>query len=261
LSYNAANRYEDTTAQKAHAVFAQHVGSSFKKQTDKTLGFQRDGYFYVPFFALHALIFTDMTEGYVGWNLATGQHISPAGFFQIDASIMAPLSAVTHGEPTIKIFPSDVPVILTQAPHYRYRLDYLLPEAQSTQPKQPNPIPPLLGTGTSDAQRKAALATFNAATGNYRAHNQNPGREELIGRNNISELTFDWGARNVHASVDNKRSIHTVRWRKDIVAADDDDPAPNPDFPTTFIKWTTYAVSLDPNDKNYADKQAAKEGP
>lgn len=192
--------------------------------------------------------------------MTSGQQISPAGVLQIDPSVQAPLSDATHDKPTIKIFPSDVPIALTQAPHYRYRLDYLLPEAQSTQPQQPNPVPPLPGTSASAADRQAALATFNAATGNYQAHNHNHGKEKLIGRNNVSELTFDWAARDAGAGVDSKKAIHTVRWREDIAWADGD-TAPDPDIPSTFVKWTTYSVSLDPNDPQYPDKRAAKEGP
>ncbi len=261
LSYNADNRFEDTTPQKAHAVVAQMVASALKNQGKETLGFQREGYFHVPFSALHALIFMDMTEGYVGWNLAPGQQIFPAGWLQVDSSVQAPLPTATHDEPTVKIFPSDVPIIIPRAPHYRYRLDYLLPEAQAIQPKQPNPVPPLPAASASAADRQAALATFNAATGNYRAHNQKPGRERLIGRNNISELTFDWPPRDVNAGVDSKKAIHTVRWRENILPIGIGDPAPDPDFPATFVKWTTYSVSLDPNDTNYPDEKASKEGP
>jgi hypothetical protein len=261
LSYNATNRFEDTTPQKAHAIVAQLVASAFKNQTGKTLGFQREGYFYAPYSFLHALMFLDMTEGYAGWNLAPGQQIFPSGWLQIDSSIQAPLSTATHDEPTVKIFPSDVPIVMPQAPHYRYRLDYLLPEAQATQPRQPHPVPPLPAGNASAADRQAALATFNAATGNYRAHNQKPGKEKLIGRNNISELTFDWPARDVSAGVDSKKAIHTVRWRENVTPTGIADPAPDPDFPFTFVAWTTYSVSLDPNDPHYPDKRAAKEGP
>jgi hypothetical protein len=260
LSYNATNRYEDTTPQKAHVVVAQLVASAFKNQTDKTLGFQREGYFYAPVSALHKLMFLDMTEGYAGWNLAPGQQVYPAGWLQIDSSVQAPLAGATHDEPTVKIFPSDVPIAMPQAPHYRYRLDYLLPEGQSTQPQAPNPVPPL-PANPSAADRQAALATFNAATGNYRAHNQKPGHAKLIGRNNISELTFDWPARDVSAGVDSKKAIHTVRWRENVTPVGISDPAPDPDDPLTFVAWTTYSASLDPNDTKYPDKKAAKEGP
>jgi hypothetical protein len=60
--------------------------------------------------------------------------------------------------------------------------------------------------------------------------------------------------------VDSKKANHTVRWREDIAAAHGD-TAPDPDLPTTFVKWTTYTVSLDPNDPQYPDKRAAREGP
>jgi hypothetical protein len=263
VSYNATNRYEDTAAQKAHAVVAQFVASAFKNQATDTLGFQREGYFYVPHSVMHVFLFQDMTEGYAGWNLASGQQIIPAGFIQAPPPLSArvQLPSATHDKPTVKIFPSGVPITLTQKPDYWYRLDYVNPEAQSTQPAQPSPVPPLPAGNVSAADRQAALATFNAATGNYRAHNQKPGAAKLIGRNNISELTFDWATRDVSAGVDSKKAIHTVRWRENIMPIGIADPAPDPDVPTTFVAWTTYSVSLDPNDTSFPDKHAAKEGP
>ena len=44
LLYKATTRFEDTQPQPVKAVIAQLVASSFRKETDNTLGFHRDGY-------------------------------------------------------------------------------------------------------------------------------------------------------------------------------------------------------------------------
>lgn len=117
----------------------------------------------------------------------------------------------------------------------------------------------MLGSSATPDQRKAALVTFNAATGHYREHNNSPYTQKLIGRNNISEITFEWGQRDIAAKVDSKKVNHTVRWRMDGKAPDNS--TPDVDFPSTYVMWTTYSVSLDPNDKSYPDKKATTEGP
>jgi hypothetical protein len=171
---------------------------------------------------------------------------------------------ITNSDPTIQIFPvyGGDAIDLDLKPDYRYRLDYMLPEAQSFQIKTAPPIPPLLGSGATPDQRKAAMETFNAATGHYREHNRNPYKEQVIGRNNICEVTFDWGAKD--SQGDHKQVNHTVRWR--VNGADYEDSTPDPDFARTYVVWTNYSVSLDPvaplvNGKTYSDYTARKEGP
>ena len=55
------------------------------------------------------------------------------------------------------------------------------------------------------------MDTFNAATGNYRTHMAKPGKEDLIGRNNLSEITFEWGARDSTGDRDHVRRILRLR--------------------------------------------------
>jgi hypothetical protein len=90
---------------------------------------------------------------------------------------------------------------------------------------------PPLPTGTTPDDRLTAAAAYKAAHALYRLHNRKPGKEKLIGVNNFSEVTFDWGA------GDDKAVRHTLRWHA---------PA-NEQFATTYL------VSLDPNDDDYPD--------
>jgi hypothetical protein len=276
LVYRATNRFEDTNPQPAHAVIAQLVASSYKKQDADTVGFQREGYFYTPHGLGGPLVFEDMTEGYAGWNVpasttlrAGSRHYVAAGQ-KLDPGQVSPytqaIRSITHDDPTIKIWPLEdrlqymglfEKLILNPAPHYHYRLDYLLPSDQGPENKfDDDQIPPLPGLVLTPEQRKAAMETFNRATAHYREHNKRPGRQKLIGRNNISELTFDWGKRD--DKHDNKKVNHTLRWRYPIGKSDGQSGS---DDLLGDVQWTTYTISLDPNDPKYEDLTAAMEGP
>jgi hypothetical protein len=263
LVYRATNRYGDTQAQSANVVFAQLVASSFKKQDDDTVGFQRDGYFYVPQFLGNALIFKDMSEGYVGWNVAPGAAPYKVGSQNFSTPISRyskDIRDITNDAPTIQIYPMSArtdAINLTRKPDYRYRFDYLEPSAQSIDFRVAVPIGPAPGPGATPSQRAAALQTFNAATANYRAHNQNAGTQKVIGRNNIGEITLDWGARD--NTGDHKQVNHTVRWR--MIPAFPGNSTPDPDFTGTYVVWTTYTVSLDPGDQAFKDYTATVEPP
>jgi hypothetical protein len=220
LLYSADQRYGDTTPRKTRAAIAQLVSSSFKKQNDDTVGFQKDGYFYVPHFPAHAFVKNDISEGYVGWNVTSASsslNVGTRTFEYMSSNISIAIRKITNSFPTIQIYPreyilapfgiTDIHIDLDLKPHYRYRLDYLFPTSQAQEPPVPKPIPPPPASGGTPAERKAAMDTFNAATGNYRNHLAKPGKEDLIGRNNISEITFEWGARN--GAGDNKWVNHT----------------------------------------------------
>jgi hypothetical protein len=214
------------------------------------------------------LVAKDMTEGYVGWNVPPSSKPYDVGskkvtYFSLNAGpLHVPIRPITHDAPTIQIFPlpsdssSVVEIDLPIVPDYHYRLDYLLPSKQAWENKVATPIGPMPSSGDTADRRKAALDVFNAATSHYREHNGSAGKEKLIGRNNISEVTFDWGPR--EETVDHKTVNHTVRWRTSIL--DFQGGSPDPDFPTTFVVFTTYTVSLDPNDKNFKEITAAIEG-
>jgi hypothetical protein len=275
LVYRATNRFGDIHPTAASAVFAQLIASSFKKQTDDTVGFQRDGYFYVPFFLARGLINKDMTEGYVGWNVQ-GSALNGVGFREVTVTSSSRVGfvhgvdrirAITKDAPTIQVYPLDTihikhvkvdAINLTQRPDYRYRLDYLVPSAQSSAPVPASPIPPMPGPGATPEKRKAAMQTINAAADSYRAHNSGAGTQNIIGRNNISEITLDWGKR--VGNVDFKKVNHTVRWR--YTPWNPGESTPDPDFNGTYVMWTTYTVNLDPNEKMlYGDLTATVEPP
>ncbi|WP_293902392.1 hypothetical protein [Phenylobacterium sp.] len=274
LVYKANNRYGDTSPQKAQAVVAQLVASSFKKQNGDTIGFQREGYFYVPHFPAGAFVKDDMSEGYVGWNVPPSAAPYSVGTRTLVAESVFQnftgtdnIRKITTGDPTLQIFPTDnikfpggsieAFLDLTRAPDYRYRLDYMLPNASSSQPTNPTPIPAPPASGATPDQRKAAMAAFNTATGDYRLHNQTAGHANLIGRNNISEVTFEWGARD--SQGDHKKVNHTIRWRSQGFAPKN--ATPDPDLPQTFVMFTNYTVDLDPNNPSFKDYAARTEKP
>jgi hypothetical protein len=98
--------------------------------------------------------------------------------------------------------------------------------AQLTSPPTP-PSLPAPGPNATDADRQKALANFNRASDYYRLYNMAAGKpRDIVGRNNLGEITFDWGAGNA------KTVRHTLRWWSD-------------GNPPQLI-WTTYFVSLDP---------------
>jgi hypothetical protein len=254
LSYDATNRYGDDPAQKARAVVAQLVASSFKKQTDDTVGFQREGYFYVPHFFLRPLIHQDMKEGYVGWNVRPNSPPYHVGRYKTlniiqdkfghpihQVESVLNIRPITNADPTIQISPSMMTlalnifltgVDLTVPPDYQYTLEYLLPSSRAIEIETAPPIGPV-PSGADEAQRKAALDTYGRAALNYRRHNGSAGDQQVIGRNNIGEVTFDW---------DHKKVDHTLRWRTSLVAHDQGEP--DPDFPDTRVVHTTYTVNL-----------------
>lgn len=233
LSYRARTRFEDVTDQPATAVFAQLVGSSFKKETNSTRGFQRDGYTYAPLPAhVLGLIPPHVPEGYVGWNVTPGtkldvgrETITTVPPFDVKIDFKGPTLALWRER-----FPKNT-FRLHRQPDYRYRLDYLIPLRQDPDDPGNDPSIPPLPTGTTPDDRHAAAAAYKAAHALYRLHNRKPGKEKLIGVNNFSEVTFDWGA------GDDKAVRHTLRWH-----------APgNEQFATTYL------VSLNPNDDDYPD--------
>lgn len=251
LIYRATNRYEDVTPQPATAVIAQLVGSSFKKETGSTRGFHREGYTYGPKVAQVArLIKPHQPEGFVGWNLSSKTKVgdrevttiiaTPNGISKATVNLALELSRPTTLELESKYFglmgDSILQALRLQvAPHYRYRLDYLLPTQQQVQMPRP-PIPPM-PAGTTPADRKQAAQVYNAATAAYRMYNVHA-QPKVVGVNNFSELTFIWGA------GPSKAVNHIIRWWNKN---------------TSQVAVTTYTVSLNPNDPNFPDIKAKDE--
>jgi hypothetical protein len=251
LIYRATNRYEDVTPQPATAVIAQLVGSSFKKETDSTRGFYREGYTYAPKVAKVArLIKPHAPEGFVGWNLSSKTKVgdreqtiiiaTPNGVSKATVNLALELSRPTTLEIESKYFglmgDSVLQALRLQvAPHYRYRLDYLLPANQQVQ-VTPQPVPPL-PAGATPAQRRQAAEAFRAATSTYRMYNIQA-QPKVVGVNNFGEITFDWSA------GPDKKVNHTLRWWLGS---------------TSQVAVTTYTVRLNPKDPEYTDLKAKDE--
>jgi len=232
LLFNATARFEDPQAnpQPVSAVYAQLVASSFRKQTGNTIGQHRDGYTYAPKWIVKKLLIPDhVPEGYLGWNL-------PSGTKKVVGQIVAH-AGTTVGTSDIKLKGPGTVALTPKAPglftsittpvDYTYRLDYLLAVVQGVLPPTPPPLPPM-PTGTGAEDRKRAAAIYNAATGSYRTFNaSNKTRREIVGVNNLAEITFDWFANG------DRFVLHTLRWFDDILHS---------------LTFTTYVVSLNPDD-------------
>jgi hypothetical protein len=216
MVFSGSARFEDTQAKPVKAVFAQLVSSALKNQSEKTLDLHKDGYTYAPT-GTGWLVPDHVPEYYAGWNVNPGTVYSPGSI-----NGMWP---ITLKQPTYQV-PNDGFVHFTRPPDYRYYLEYLSTAAQLTSPPTP-PSLPAPGPNATDADRQKALANFNRASDYYRLYNMAAGKpRDIVGRNNLGEITFDWGAGNA------KTVRHTLRWWSD-------------GNPPQLI-WTTYFVSLDP---------------
>jgi hypothetical protein len=247
LLYKATTRYEDSQPQPVTSVIAQLVTSSFRKQTDNTLGFHREGYNYLPHWFLRPLIPRRAPEGYVGWNVPRDSERAVGRIGFATGGAWAPLLTLKLDQPTVEVSPDGlffgVAIDPAAPPDYSYRLDYLLPTKDGIPPAQPPAIPPI-PAGATPEQRQQAAEAFHLATGQYRRYNSStPAVSKIIGVNNMSEITFDW-----NADPKKRKVNHTVRWRssKDI-GKDDSSGEPDP------VQFTDYVVSLDPDDADFPE--------
>jgi hypothetical protein len=239
MVFRGSARFEDTQPKAVSAVIAQLVSSSLKNQSEKTLGLHDDGYTYSPapdgwFVPPH------LPEYYAGWNVKAGtsfNHIrlvSRSGSFGFDLPSDKPTVWLERPSLDPNAFgaypPQHLKYQFNPAPDYHYLLEYLFTSTQGQQPEQPPNIPRPSQCVTPD-DRKICLMRFNQATGYYRAHKRSASKtREIVGRNNLGEITFLWGGV--------KMVNHTLRWW----STDDwktSDPVP-------LFNWSTYAVSLDP---------------
>jgi hypothetical protein len=225
LLYKATARYEDPQSQPqpATAVIAQLVASSFKKQSDDTLFFHSHGYASSPHaeFLLHRYA----PEGYAGWNLAPGQKKTVGRVTYGSGRSTTQTNLDLKGPTTVFLSDPNKPVKGTVAQDYGYTLQYQPAVSEggvSTPSAQIPPIP----AGASPAARKQAIDSFNKAAGGYRTYNTSGvSTREIVGYNNLCEITFNWGA------GDAKTVNHTARWRE----------------PVSGVEiFSTYAVNLDP---------------
>jgi hypothetical protein len=224
LLFRGTTRYLDNTStpQPVNMVFVQMVCSSLRKQTDKTEGMHVDGYAYAPTGA-GWLVPSNKPESYLGWNVSKTTRVGKkknnpgsGGSYtpiKIDSSRTYSIWDMGHG------FKEEVPH------DWSYRLDYLFAVLEAELPDPLPPIPPM-PTGNNPADRKRAADIFNNATGHYRKFlAANTTRRQMIGVNNIGEITFD-----------PKHALHTLRWQE---------------WFTGNTQFTTYVCSLDPDDTTF----------
>jgi hypothetical protein len=241
IIYRATKRYEDDAQPRpATAVIAQLVASSIKKQTDSTVAFQRSYYAAPHPWISQRMIRHTLTEGYVGWNFPKGSKKTVYKF-----SLGAVPRFVEKDKGTVDVSQAEPladydsrTVELIEAPHYRYRVDYLLPTTQFVQAPAPS-IPPL-PPGSSLEQRKNAARAFDTANKRYRYNNLNS-PPKVVGVNNFGEIKLDWGA------ADSRKVNHVLHWW---------------DNTDSKLKLTTYSVRLDinsPTDPEFPDIKARDE--
>lgn len=219
--------------QPVNVVFAQMVCSSLRKQTDKTEGMHVSGYSYAP---PHAgwLVPSNKPEGYLGWNLPDG-HTEEVGQIKNNPGSGGSYTPVTFTGPhTFSIWDLTYGLKAKVTPDWSYRLDYLLAVQEASLPDSPPSIP-AMPTGNSAADRQRAVDAFNKATSNYRTFlKANVTRRQMIGVNNLGEITFDWNV----TDATKRHALHTLRWRDWKLASD---------------RFTTYVCSLDPDDPMYPE--------
>lgn len=233
LLLTGTTRFEDPqgSPQPVSMVCAQLVSSSLRKQTAKTEGMHREGYDYAPTGA-GWLVPANQPEGYIGWNVAAGTKKVVAKYKNNPGSGGSYTPIEISRPKTLSMWNSPNGVVAEIPPDWSYRLDYLFAVQQAPLPSSPPPIPPLpAGNGPDD--RRRAIEVFHKATGSYRKFNAaNATRQEIVGVNNLGEVTFDWGA------GDAKFALHTLRWR---------------DWQRASDMFTTYVCSLNPADPQFPE--------
>ncbi len=235
LLFRGTTRYRDplTRPQPVNMVFAQLVSSSLRKQTDKTEGMHDDGFDYAPTGA-GWLVPTNKPELYLGWNLplSTSKRIGKRKNGPGSSASFTPITITGPRSYSIWDMPFNM---VEEFPHdWSYRLDYLLAVQEAALPASPPPIPPM-PAGNSEADRQRAIDAFNVATSNYRKFlKANTTKREMVGVNNISEITFDWK----FSDATQRFALHTSRWRSWMPPTD---------------RFTTYVCSLNPDDSTYPE--------
>ena len=201
--------------QQVKAVYAQLVASALKNEKDDTRGLQRDGYGYTPKSWQQHARWPLGPAGYVGWNVLSGKKSKVA---RLPPGIVRPGIDydMTPEQPTL-VAPliKDNEVDVSVKPDYRYRLDYL-PTAVTGQTIQSLPTIP----APTSANPKAALRSYAQATSvHLDVISSGVTPPEVIGFNNLSEISFVWRrvngapANSVNDPLALNRVIsHKLRW-------------------------------------------------
>jgi len=183
-------------------------------------------------------------EGYVGYDSVTGAQyaLNRGSWLQVTDRGSFILGMGVFGLWGDKTFADATMFKLSVVPDYRFRLDYIASILQGIQLPNPPAIPPV-GPGATPAQRQQAAQYYNQATNFYRSYNTGgPNAQDIVGVNNISEVTFHWDPNDSLKWVN-----HTLRFA-------------GPGLNGVDL-WTTYTFGLDPLESTvYPDIMASKEG-
>jgi hypothetical protein len=147
-------------------------------------------------------------QHYVGWH--TAPTITEPGNV---------LWTIRDDPPVVNLRPKfSAGSMVDRQPDWRYRIDFIHSAPRTSTPSQQVPIPP---SWTLEASQDTYLATAKE----YKKYcEQHAAGAEIVGLNNIGEVTFEW------APGDNKSVMHQLWWWLS--------PAASP-FPIT-----KYAISL-----------------
>jgi hypothetical protein len=242
LKYNATKRIDDgAKPQPAVAVIGQLISSPFKNENGKTRDMHREGYRWsIPGIGTSP----EEPEGYVGYDSVTGAQyaLNRGSWLQVTDRGSFILGMGVFGLWGDKTFADATMFKLSVVPDYRFRLDYIASILQGIQLPNPPAIPPV-GPGATPAQRQQAAQYYNQATNFYRSYNTGgPNAQDIVGVNNISEVTFHWDPNDSLKWVN-----HTLRFA-------------GPGLNGVDL-WTTYTFGLDPLESTvYPDIMASKEG-
>jgi hypothetical protein len=238
LMYWATSRYidEPTTPKGAKVVFAQLVSSPLKNQDVDTEGQHRQGYKFAPT-GLHGFVPSSDPTYVLGYNVRISTPVivkrvwvaSVGGGSSFSENLSATHESPSFAGEALSTAPM-TDYTYPAHPNYRYRLDNIFADARGAQPAAPPLIDPMSGA-TADARRHA-MQQYSKATNAYLDYaNKVQNAHQIVGFNNLSEITLSWGP------DDAKAVHHTVRWRE---------PS------TGLVFWVRYTISLGVADQNYS---------
>lgn len=211
--------------QAVSAVFAQLVSSALRNEDENTRGLDRDGHDFRPGVKGRLLIPKDREEVFYGWNVA------PGGLRDVATNKSVVFSTVNHEIPTelvetvtIKrsttlggvfqskgslvqlrgliapLIPPHKTFVVTVPEDWRYTLRYRgCPPAASAPPQPPRPLIGPINPHIAAAQYVQSLQGYT------QVKRQGSRVKEVVGVNNISEITF--GGPSTDRFVN-----HTIRW-------------------------------------------------
>ena len=211
LQYWATHSFNAMQPIEAELIVAQLTSSALKNETRRTVKLSKQTH------QLHTKGFLPLDVNrlpirprVVGWNNPGGDR-RVVGTRKLAAGVHTEfVDWPIHGHPglvhlheeqlTWNVF-SDP----QQPPHWRYRIDFILAENEVREPAPfaPRPVP-----APPPGDRKQALASYLAASANHTdvAHKWGDGKE-IVGVNNIGEITFRW------QPDDAKAVVQELWWR------------------------------------------------